>query len=82
MLTLDDLKTLKSGTPIRISDGTKQPPKHHTKKLSSWSYNNFNGYFYELNDSYDDNMIVVATNETLKGVRKVFSLKSVNIELI
>lgn len=42
-----DFSTLQINDLIRISDGTKQPPKHHSKKFRRWAMTNqtclFNG---------------------------------------
>lgn len=47
-ILVTDLSTLEINDVIRISDGTKQPPKHHTKKLSRWTQKNQTALFHGL----------------------------------
>ena len=37
-----------AGDRIQASDGTKQPPKHHNKKLDRWKDRNFTGTVHEI----------------------------------
>jgi hypothetical protein len=74
-----NLNELKKGTPIRISNGEKQPPKHHTKKLSAWKSKNRVGYFYEYEEEY--NKIAVAHTPDCHGLVDVLSLNDISVEL-
>jgi len=62
------------GDRVRVSDGTKEPPKHHSRKLSSWKGRNYTGAVDEVeeprdyspnggltlsNDEYGDNGVCV-----------------------
>jgi hypothetical protein len=38
------------GRSVTVSDGAKEPPKHHTKKHSAWRRRNFTGVIYSAND--------------------------------
>jgi len=40
-----DLTTLNKNDKITISDGSKEPPKHHNKKHSAWKDKNKTCYF-------------------------------------
>lgn len=38
------------GQPVRVSDGTKEPPKHHTKKHGAWELRNYDGFVNQVDD--------------------------------
>jgi len=41
------------GDRVQVSDGTKQPPKHHSKKLGSWKGRNYTGKVEEVAEPRD-----------------------------
>ena len=57
-------RTFTRGQRVIVSDGTPEPPKHHTRKHASWSMRNYHGYF----DRYDKLMDKVMVDESGKGV--------------
>jgi hypothetical protein len=42
MITIEQARAL-IGKPVRITDDTPEPPKHHTAKLRRWRYRNYTG---------------------------------------
>ena len=72
-----NFENIKKGTLLTISDGTPEPPKHHTKKLAIWKTTNRTGYFYGYEPEY--NNILLAYSPSLRGVINVISMKNLNI---
>lgn len=46
LTSIHDFIALKRNTKIKVSDGMKEPPKHHTKKHASWKHRNYVGFLY------------------------------------
>ena len=36
------------GDKVSVSDGTKEPPKHHKRKHATWEFNNFTGWVHRV----------------------------------
>ncbi|WP_199438699.1 hypothetical protein [Vibrio owensii] len=75
------LTELQVGMKVKISDGTKEPPKHHTKKHSDWSYRNRIGYVYSVEPEYGSFGLVKSSelvSATAMRVRVVFNCKFAN----
>lgn len=79
-MVVTDLSTLKKGQLVKISNGEKEPPKHHKKKLSAWQTYNRTGYVYEYEADY--NNLCLATNPECRGVVFATSMKGVTVELM
>lgn len=47
-----DIDTLKAsiGRKVSVRDGTKPPPKHHSRKLAKWESNNFDGTLQRIEE--------------------------------
>lgn len=72
-----NFENIKKGTALTISDGTPQPPKHHTKKLAAWKIKNHTGYFYGYEPEY--NKILLASSPSLRGLVNAISTIGLNI---
>ena len=46
--TLADFEQLKKGQTIFVSNGEKEPPKHHTRKHKTWSLRNYKGFVHHF----------------------------------
>ena len=74
------IKDLKKGMYVRISNGEKEPPKHHNKKHSAWSLKNRTGYIREIEEDY--NIIQLACTKNLSGVISCERLDHLSVEIL
>lgn len=58
--TIADLEALSKGDKVHVSDGTQEPPKHHSKKHRSWSFRNYTGFLYRHGPSCGRYEITIA----------------------
>jgi len=63
------MSNFKKGDPVRVSNGEKEPPKHHTRKHAKWRFRNYDGFFHEY-----DSMGYIMVDESGKGVVAVAHL--------
>ncbi|EGQ9284349.1 hypothetical protein F7U66_00580 [Vibrio parahaemolyticus] len=50
--SINQLSDLKVGMLVSISNGEKEPPKHHTKKHKLWSSRNRKGYVFSVEPEF------------------------------
>ncbi|MCY9874031.1 hypothetical protein [Vibrio barjaei] len=54
------IEELKRGMRVKMSDGTKEPPKHHTRKHEDWAHNNREVWIHEI--CLKHNIVTVSTH--------------------
>ena len=64
--TIEDFEQLIKGQRIHISNGEKEPPKHHTKKHKSWYLRNYVGFVYRF--GYSAGRYEIAVDSTGTGI--------------
>lgn len=75
-----NLNTLKKGQLVKISNGEKEPSKHHTKKHAKWETYNRQGYVYEYEADY--HKLALGTNPECHGIVHVISMNGVTTTLV
>ena len=75
-----NLNTLKKGQLVKISNGEKEPAKHHTKKHAAWEQYNRQGYVYEYEAEY--HKLSLGTNPQCQGIVMAISATKLTVELI
>jgi hypothetical protein len=78
-MTIDEARNLQPGTPVHVSDGRPQPPKHHTRKLAAWQWRNFDGIVDRVElDSSLGATVTVGKPHKMAGVISVASVVPVS----
>ncbi|MDI4654259.1 MULTISPECIES: hypothetical protein [Pseudoalteromonas] len=62
--SIEDFEQLATGQVIFVSNGEKEPPKHHTRKHKSWSFRNYQGFVHRFGFSAGRYEIVVGTSRS------------------
>lgn len=80
LTTIEDFEHLKKGQVIYVSNGEKEPPKHHTRKHKTWSFRNYRGYVYRF--GYSGGRYEIGIDESRSGILvKVYGITDLTFQI-